>query len=148
VIDPAHFDAGMFRICAAAQPDAARLHHPSVGTEHFLGAIMGDTGNGAKRALERMGVTKAQVLHQLLLLEIPMSRNQPPLELAPIAHRVLAKALEERVHRQAMQVLPDHLLLAMCVEECAASHMLGALGLYMGDVWKTVAAQLNNEKSA
>lgn len=142
MIDPSHFAKDMFRICALAMSDAARLQHPCVGTEHFLSAIMGDVDNGAKRALARMGVTGAKVLHQLLILQIPLSHNKPPLQLAPIADKVLVKALEEQLARGDLQMTAEHLLLAMCVETCAAADMLRAIGASPENVRAAVLAQL------
>ncbi len=120
------------RMCALAMSDAVRLKHPVVGTEHLLGAIMGDTHNSAKSLLEELGVTGAAVLHQLLILEIPLSRNKPPLNLAPIAERVFTRAVDEARDRAGFGhylVGPDHFLLAMALEDCAAIKMLEACGL-------------------
>jgi len=120
------------RICALAMSDAVRLKHPVVGTEHLLAAIMGDTHNNAKSILEELGITGAQVLHQLLLLEIPLSRNKPPLDLAPIAEKVLYAAGIEAWDRAGFGhylVDTEHFLLAMAKEDCAAIKMLEACGL-------------------
>jgi len=117
------------RICALAMSDAVRLKHPVVGTEHLLAAIMGDTHNNAKSILEELGITGAQVLHQLLLLEIPLSRNKPPLDLAPIAEKVFVKSIGEAAAVGHPYVGPEHFLLAMAKEDCAAIKMLEAGGL-------------------
>ncbi len=117
------------RMCALAMSDAVRLKHPVVGTEHLLGAIMGDTHNNAKSLLEELGVTGAAVLHQLLILEIPLSRNKPPLNLAPIAEKVFVKSVEEAKALGHPYIGPEHFLIAMAKEDCAAIKMLEACGL-------------------
>lgn len=130
MISAERFTVAAKRMCALAMSDAARLKHPLVGTEHLLGAIIGDPlANVGKNILLSLGVTPAQVLHQLLILEIPLSRNQPPLNLAPIAEKVFVKAVSIADELREPLVGTEHFLAAMAVEDCAAIKMLEAIGV-------------------
>jgi len=118
------FNAATRRMCVLAMSDAVRLKHPAVGTEHLLCAIMGDPEeNRGKHVLLALRVKPAELLQQLLALEIPLSKNKPPLPLAPIAEKVFAKVIEQAATSTG-DIGPEHFLLAMTNEDCAAIKML------------------------
>lgn len=122
-------DEALKRVCALAMTDAARLYHPSVGSEHFLGAIMGDEHNEGAKALAQMGITRVGTLAQLLLLEIPCKKIPLPLPLAPFMEKVFAWMVSEAEAVKSRHIGVEHLLLAMTREpECAAMLMLHAMG--------------------
>lgn len=121
------FSPATRRICELAHSDAVRLKHPLVGTEHLLSAIMGDVpGNAAQRILTLAGAKPAEVLQQLLLLEIPLSHKTPPLALAPVAETVFEHAVYLAHHQR---VEPEHFLHAIIDRPCAAHEMLKAIGV-------------------
>ena len=118
------------RICALAMSDALRLRHPMVGTEHFLAAIMGDEDNTACKVLTALGATGPAVLAQLLNLQIPLSWNKGPLDLAPMAEKTLRDAIQEADAMHSRWVGTEHLLLGITAQEqCAAVQMLEAVGV-------------------
>jgi ATP-dependent Clp protease ATP-binding subunit ClpC len=130
MFNPDHFTGAAKRMCALAMNDAARLKHPCVGTEHLLCAIMGDPqDNPGKHVLISLRVKPAELLNQLLMLEIPLSKNKPPLRLAPIAERVFGKVAMEAKDLGFPYVGTEHFLLAMAKEDCAAIKMLENLGV-------------------
>ncbi len=130
MFNPERFTAAAKRMCVLAMSDAARLKHPAVGTEHLLCAIMGDPeDNLGKRVLISLRVKPAELLNQLLMLEIPLSRNKPPLPLAPIAEKVFAKVATEAELAGSTNIGPEHFLLTMSLEDCAAAKMLDNLGV-------------------
>ncbi len=129
--NPERASPALRRICALAMSDAVRLHHPTVGTEHFLSAIMGDQGedNHARKILLAAGATPARVLAELLKLEIPMSRNKPPLKLAMLAEKVIGSMVYHPGPAPAI-LNTLHLLRAIALRpDCAAMRMLEVVGV-------------------
>lgn len=122
-------DEALKRVCAIAMSDAARMYHPCVGSEHFLGAIMGDGRNEGSKALMQMGVTRVGTLAQLLMLEIPCKKMPLPLPLAPFMEKVFSWMVSEADAMKSKHIGVEHLLLAMTREpECAAMLLLHAMG--------------------
>lgn len=146
--NPDRASPALRRICALAMSDAVRLHHPTVGTEHFLSAIMGDQGedNIARRILLAAGATPARVLAELLKLEIPMSRNKPPLALAVMAQEVM-RAMLRYYYASPKKVLDTlHLLRAIAWHpDCAAMRMLEAVGVPNDKVLAMVTDAIRSE---
>jgi hypothetical protein len=144
--NPERASPALRRICALAMSDAVRLHHPTVGTEHFLSAIMGDQGedNHARRILLAAGATPARVLAELLKLEIPMSRNKPPLELAMMAEKVIEALLCQVPPPGTLS--PVHLLRAFVWQpHCAAMRMLEVVGVPLEKLWTMTTDALRSE---
>lgn len=137
--NPERASPALRRIAALAMSDAVRLHHPTVGTEHFLAAIMGDQGgdSAARKVLLAAGATGPLVLAELLKLEIPMSNNKPPLKLAKKAEEVVAGMLSQVREPQILNTL--HLLRAIAYHpDCAAMRMLEVIGVPAAKVWTMV----------
>jgi ATP-dependent Clp protease ATP-binding subunit ClpA len=144
--NPERASPALRRICALAMSDAVRLHHPTVGTEHFLSAIMGDQGkdNHARRVLLAAGATPARVLAELLKLEIPMSNNKPPLKLAAKAQLIFSTLLWDGPQPKIYDT--PHLLRAIALHtDCAAMRMLEAIGVPAEKVWTLALGAIRSE---
>jgi ATP-dependent Clp protease ATP-binding subunit ClpC len=101
-----------------ATEEAQLLRHGHVGTEHLLlGLVFEDEGLAAK-ALESLGMSLAEVRHQVIAITGHGQHASPPhIPFTPQAKRVLELSLREALSLGHNYVGTEHLLLALLREE-------------------------------
>lgn len=124
------FADGARQVIVRAQEEARRLDHDSIGTEHLLLGLIGQSEGVAGQVMESLGIELEAVRQQLE--EIIGPGQRPPKEHIPFTPR--AKKVLELSLREALQLGHDyigseHILLGLlCEGEGVAAQVLVGRG--------------------
>jgi hypothetical protein len=129
------FGESAHRFIEASKAECARFKGTSVGTEHLLLALTGDSNSLATRALLISGISKESVEREVeRMISSGQKRTQGVSEENDIEFSDSAVEAVSFAHDQARyfghtQVLPEHLLLGITdLREAAANRILEELG--------------------
>ncbi|NLF02772.1 MAG: AAA family ATPase, partial [Anaerolineales bacterium] len=127
------FTGAARRALGLAQQEAARMHHPRIGTEHLLLGLMREEQGVASRVLRELGLQSGDVQHWVERLGAAQSRSHSPeadLELTPRTKRVLEIAVDEARRQGDPQIDTHHILLALVRQgDGTALEILSRLGV-------------------
>ena len=135
------------RAVQLAQEEARLLRHDYVGTEHLLLGLLYEGEGVAAKALESMGVSRADVRAQVV--ETIGHGQSPPASQTPFTCRakmVLELSLREALALGHHYVGTEHLLLGLLREgQGVAAQVLVTVGADLGRVQERVLAVLTGE---
>jgi ATP-dependent Clp protease ATP-binding subunit ClpC len=130
----------------AAQTQARRFGHGSVGTEHLLLALLAEPDEIATGVLNAMGVSAASVAADVL--QIGGSSQRSSIGYIPLTERarsVLRQAPREAQLLKHGLVWPEHVLLAILRDDsCVAAAILLHAGITLDTARDHVLAQLGS----
>ena len=111
-----------------ARAEAAKRHHPYIGTEHILLGLLASKAQSMEAMVRRLGLDRAAIASSLDAVikrgkdEVPAAIDLP---FTSRAKRVLELALAAAASMQATDVGPEHLFVGVCDEERGiAAHVL------------------------
>ena len=135
------------RAVQLAQEEARLLRHDYVGTEHLLLGLLYEGEGVAAKALESMGVSRADVRAQVV--ETIGHGQSPPASQTPFTCRakmVLELSLREALALGHHYIGTEHLLLGLLREgQGVAAQVLVTVGADLGRVQERVLAVLTGE---
>ncbi len=107
------------KVLSLATEEARQYHHPGIGTEHLLLAIMTEGGGIAAKALELLQVEPSEVRKQITMLH--PAEEQPPggglIGLTASGKKVIELAVQEARGFDHHYLGTEHLLLGVLQEE-------------------------------
>lgn len=117
--DTPHVSMRVQRVLAAANDEAARLHHEYIGTEHLLLALTADEGGVAVAALQNLGVKLGDVRTRIETTVRPGKPGEPPGKRPYTTRTQRVLQLSESAARELghSYVGTEHLLLGMLDEQ-------------------------------
>ncbi len=132
-LDPNKFTRKSQEAIGAAQASARDAHHAQVGSEHLLGALIGQPEGVVLGVLERVGVSAKNIRDRVdaalhALPQVYGATAQPP-QISPDAYKLLEAADEERRDLGDDYLSTEHLLLAMTKVVGGVGDLLRSLGV-------------------
>jgi ATP-dependent Clp protease ATP-binding subunit ClpC len=124
------------RVVSDAQDEARGLGHSSVGTEHFLLALLGERDGAAGRILAELGLDRDDA-HRVIRERVPGLDTAPAgtLPFTPPAKRALEAARREADALGSRNVATNHLLLGVIgVRDALSAELLDRVDAGSGRV--------------
>jgi len=136
------------RVVHLATEEARLLRHDYVGSEHLLLGLLYEGEGVAARALESLGISRADVRDRIAEIAGPGPGSPPlPLPFTPRAKKVLELSLREALALGHHYIGTEHLLLALLHDgEGVGARALAALGADNARIREQVLARLRGEK--
>lgn len=139
------FEAG--KILKDAEEERSKLHHPYVGSEHLILAILKNESITKKR-LNDFGLTYKQMKEELIhIVGIPKKNIEVNLY-TPLLKRVLSNALMDAKENNKGKVTESHLLIALLDEgEGIAIRIMIGLGIDIDELYDDLKIRPNEIKN-
>lgn len=115
-----NFTHGVRRALARSREEAARLHHPFVGTEHELLGLIASAPNLATEIIELHGVSRVDLANQMegiVRAAETGATSGPDLPYTSRAKKALELSMSEALQLNHNEVNCGHLLLGLVHEE-------------------------------
>ena len=124
-----------------ARLSARELGHSSVGTEHLLLGILGESESLGARILLRRGLTPEALRRAVLDMDGAGAPGGPVLGLSGSARRAVETAAAEAENLRQGFIGTEHLLLGVLrLPDCGGARALRALGADLNELYTDVAA--------
>jgi ATP-dependent Clp protease ATP-binding subunit ClpA len=132
----AQFTTQFYWTLYLAEEEAQRLHHPYIGTEHLLLALIREGGGAGARVLQSLGVRLISARGAVEFVTRRCIRLAPEAGgLTPRARKVIEQAMDEARRLQHSYVGTEHLLLALAGESGGVGPgVLESLGVTLEEV--------------
>lgn len=136
------------KVLALAQEEAARLHHPGVGTEHILLGLAREGEGIAAKALMSLGVSAEKVQTEVERIIGPGQGQVSAMTYTPRAKKVIELSIDEARKLNHSYVGTEHILLGLIREgEGVAARVLGNLGVSLNKARQQVLQLLGGDMS-
>ncbi|MCL6548636.1 MAG: ATP-dependent Clp protease ATP-binding subunit, partial [Alicyclobacillus sp.] len=134
------------KVLALAQEEAARLHHPGVGTEHILLGLVREGDGIAAKALMSLGVSAEKVQAEVEKIIGPGQAHTSAMTYTPRAKKVIELSIDEARKLNHSYVGTEHILLGLIREgEGVAARVLSNLGVSLNKARQQVLQLLGGD---